>query len=204
MGSIFVSTAHFFNRIINFCVKTSFFASLLSGHKAALGVDSLYDVAIDTYSVLQMGSVELQQLKVPYSTVFKDLAADVSADKIKLNTVVTGIKFDKKTKSDHPVTVTTADGTRIAAHHVIFTASLGVLKADHEKIFKPALTPQRVKAINSVGYGSVEKLFAVYEKPFWKDINENITGLGLLWEDDQKVDQERRYVSTFIKKNFCS
>ncbi|OQV16946.1 putative Spermine oxidase [Hypsibius exemplaris] len=163
------------------------------GHKVALGVDSLYDVAIDTYNVLQMGSIELKQLNVPFTTVFKDLASSVPAKNIKLEKAVSSIVFNKKTKSDHPIQVVTEDGEKIAAHHVIFTGSLGVLKADHEKLFKPALSPSRVKAINSIGFGKVEKIWAVYEKPWWKDIQADITGFGLLWEKDLKVDKERRY-----------
>lgn len=90
----------------------------------ALGVDSLYDVSIETYNILKMSSIDLKILNAPFSTVFDNLASDIPAGKILLNTPVTGIKFDKKTKSDHPVTVTTSDGKKIAAHHVIFTGSL--------------------------------------------------------------------------------
>ena len=167
-------------------------------------MDSLYDVAIDTYSVLQMGSVELKQLNAPFSAVFKDFASNVPEKNILLNKAVTAIKFDKKTKSDHPVSVITSDGAKIAAHHVIFTGSLGVLKADHATLFKPMLSPNRIKAINSVGFGKAEKIFAVYEKPWWKEIQADITGLGLLWEKDVagKLDTHCRYVRVFSNVKF--
>lgn len=43
--------------------------------------------------------------------------------------------------------VSTADGDEYSADHVIFTASLGVLKADHEKIFVPPLPEKKRNAI---------------------------------------------------------
>lgn len=46
-----------------------------------------------------------------------------------------------------PVKVTTVAGEEYTADHVIFTASLGVLKADHEKLFEPHLPEKNKNAI---------------------------------------------------------
>ena len=46
-----------------------------------------------------------------------------------------------------PVTVVTSKGVQYLADHVIFTASLGVLKADHAKLFNPPLPESKIKVI---------------------------------------------------------
>lgn len=46
-----------------------------------------------------------------------------------------------------PVQVITQDGKSYLADHVILTPSLGVLKADYNKLFNPPLPDNKINAI---------------------------------------------------------
>ncbi|CAN9351971.1 unnamed protein product [Alternaria alternata] len=51
---------------------------------------------------------------------------------------------------------------------VVVTAPLGWLKRN-ENVFSPPLTPEISTAIQSIGYGNLEKIFIKFPKPFWDD-----------------------------------
>ena len=51
--------------------------------------------------------------------------------------------------SGNEVIVKTSDGERYSATHVIFTASLGVLKEQHSKLFIPPLPEKKKLAIKA-------------------------------------------------------
>lgn len=51
--------------------------------------------------------------------------------------------------------------------HVIVTVPLGVLKAG-QIIFEPALPARKQAAIEAIGFGQLEKLFLVFDEPFWR------------------------------------
>ncbi|XP_071798106.1 peroxisomal N(1)-acetyl-spermine/spermidine oxidase-like [Asterias amurensis] len=69
----------------------------------------------------------------------------------------------------------------ILADHVIITSSVGYLKENHLSMFQPALPADKQRAINTLGFGTVDKIFLRYEKPFWED---GLEGFQLLWEHD--------------------
>ncbi|XP_016955755.1 spermine oxidase [Drosophila biarmipes] len=57
------------------------------------------------------------------------------------------------------------NGEVITADHVICTVSLGVLKEQHEKLFVPALPAAKVRAIQGLKLGTVDKFFLEFESP---------------------------------------
>lgn len=61
-----------------------------------------------------------------------------------LNAEVSKINYDVYRGG---VRITTATGDEFFADHVIFTASLGVLKADYETLFYPPLPAAKINAI---------------------------------------------------------
>lgn len=48
------------------------------------------------------------------------------------------------------VKVSAADGKEYVADHVIFTPSLGVLKANHNQLFNPPLPEKKIKSIEVI------------------------------------------------------
>ncbi|XP_048517929.1 spermine oxidase [Dendroctonus ponderosae] len=96
--------------------------------------------------------------------------------KILLNTSVTAIS--NWTSS---VTVTTAKGTTFKADHVIFTPSVGVLKATHGEMFHPALPQKKVLAIEQTGFGAILKVILRFPSRWW-----NVDFLSFVWTPQDK------------------
>lgn len=92
------------------------------------------------------------------------------------------------------VELTCANGSIIAADHVIVTLPLGVLKANHEKLFTPSLPECKVKSIQSLGFSVVDKIFLEFSakiSPEFFDASAN--EFMLIWTDgadDEAKDDE--------------
>ncbi|KAK2608112.1 hypothetical protein N8I77_006745 [Diaporthe amygdali] len=108
-----------------------------------------------------------------FKRLVKDLAEDaVSRSDLHLNTEVILVKNAESLMnkaSEHQVWVTTRDGRTHAFDQVIITAPLGWLKHNRQ-IFSPALPPRLSQAIDSIGYGNLEKIFIRFPKAFWDDV----------------------------------
>ncbi|XP_072377080.1 peroxisomal N(1)-acetyl-spermine/spermidine oxidase-like [Diabrotica undecimpunctata] len=78
------------------------------------------------------------------------------------------------------------DSEEFCADYVIITVSLGVLKEHGDKLFCPALPTCKLEAIKCLGYGSVDKIFLDYERPFWIWSNGSIK---LAWSQKELADR---------------
>jgi monoamine oxidase len=65
------------------------------------------------------------------------------------------------------VRVRSGDGTSEEGSHVVVTVPLGVLKRDVPR-FSPALPPDRLAAIDRLGFGRYEKVALRFDEPFWR------------------------------------
>jgi len=93
------------------------------------------------------------------------------------NTEVTNIRYSTQQTN---VTVTTRDGQSYDADHVVFTGSLGVLKANHLQLFTPPVSAKKESAIENIGFGSVAKICFEFALPWWPSDYE---GLFPVWND---------------------
>ena len=102
---------------------------------------------------------------------------------------------------NHPnVMVECEDGDKYYADHVICTVPLGVLKANHSTLFEPALPDSKIKAMDSLTFGTVNKIFLYYEKPFLSpDISEVITLWSEVSENLPMEDRWYRKIYSFTK-----
>lgn len=95
---------------------------------------------------------------------------------IQLETVVETIDYRKEI-----IKIKTNQGV-FECDKVIFTASLGVLKSDVIR-FRPKLPKAKRKAIQSLGFGFMEKIILTFEEQFWNKkefvlyLNESENGL---------------------------
>lgn len=108
-------------------------------------------------------------------------------DKILLNKSVTSITGWNQ---GDQVTITTSDGEEYKADHVIFTPSLGVLKADYDKLFKPSLSQEKIEAINERGFGAILKVIMHFPQKWWNEIS----AYSLIWTLTDK--EQLKQVST--------
>ncbi|EXJ78113.1 lysine-specific histone demethylase 1 [Capronia epimyces CBS 606.96] len=72
-------------------------------------------------------------------------------------------------------TITCEDGQSIEADKVVFTAPLGVLKQQSIQ-FEPPLPQWKRDAIRRMGFGLLNKVILVFERPFW-DVDRDMFGL---------------------------
>ena len=68
----------------------------------------------------------------------------------------------------------------VICDHVVCTMSLGFLKENIKKLIEPIrLVPsEKLLAIERIGYGTVNKIFLIYDKPFWEL---NVTSFHPIW-----------------------
>ena len=69
------------------------------------------------------------------------------------------VQIQRKTGTEETVRVLTEDGERLQFDEVVCTAPLGWLKR-HPNAFDPPLPPRLRKAVDSIGYGCLEKVSA--------------------------------------------
>ncbi|KAL8721562.1 MAG: hypothetical protein Q9225_001770 [Loekoesia sp. 1 TL-2023] len=80
------------------------------------------------------------------------------------------------------------DGQVIDADRIVLTTPLGILK-EGNLVFDPPLPKWKVGPINRLGFGTLNKIILVYDRPFW-DVDQDM--FGLLRESDMpnSLDQE--------------
>ncbi|KAK9509174.1 hypothetical protein O3M35_006546 [Rhynocoris fuscipes] len=80
-----------------------------------------------------------------------------------------------------PVEVLCENGSTFLADHLICTIPLGVLKDKADSLFIPPLPPQKREAIDKLLFGTVDKIFLSYDRPF---LHPDISEVMLLWSHD--------------------
>uniref|UniRef100_A0A8W7PGH3 Amine oxidase domain-containing protein n=1 Tax=Anopheles coluzzii TaxID=1518534 RepID=A0A8W7PGH3_ANOCL len=83
-----------------------------------------------------------------------------------------------KGSSDGDVIVKAQDGTIYEADNVIVTVSLGVLKENSATMFSPALPTVNQQAITGLYFGTVNKIFVLFDAPIPEDFPNTV---HLLW-----------------------
>lgn len=99
-----------------------------------------------------------------------------------------------------PISVECEDEEWIPADHVIVTASLGVLKKNHEAMFSPSLPEEKVLAIEKLGISTTNKIFLEFAEPFWSP---ECNSIQFVWEDEAQLEQ-LVYPEEMWYKKICS
>ncbi|GLH03199.1 Protein anon-37Cs [Gryllus bimaculatus] len=81
-------------------------------------------------------------------------------------------------KTECLVKIDCEDGTSVYADHVIITCSLGYLKENYKKMFSPELPDKICKAIEDLGFATINKIYLAYEEPWW---DKDTKGFQLIW-----------------------
>ena len=114
-----------------------------------------------------------------------------SPTKLDLRTrkVVTQIEYNADTRfACESTKILCEDGDTFDADHIVLTTSLGVLK--EEKVnFDPPLPDWKKGPIQRLGFGTLNKVILVYDKPFWK-VDQDMFGLLREPEVPDSLDQE--------------
>ncbi|KRT82897.1 hypothetical protein AMK59_3208, partial [Oryctes borbonicus] len=104
------------------------------------------------------GNLLLHWKKYGFSTIF-DILMKTYPNKSEALPILKMIRFEKEVVNiswnSEQCQVHCKDGSSYNGDHVIFTASLGVLKEKHGKLFTPELPLYKSKAIKALGIGTV-------------------------------------------------
>lgn len=105
--------------------------------------------------------------------------------KIKFSKEVANIQWNPYYENKMPI-ITTTDGNKYFTDHIIFTASLGVLKDRYRSLFSPQLPKGLINAIQVMGFGNIGKVFLEFKDSFWPSDDPNWVAYGLLWTKSDK------------------
>ena len=120
----------------------------------------------------------------PFQLVVESLVESLPNDVIHVNNKVELVEWNTD-----DIRVKCTNGLTYTADHVIVTVSLGVLKScAHKSFFNPPLPLGKVKAIDSLGYGLVNKIICQFDGPLF---DKKYCALRLNWS---KEDKEREIV----------
>lgn len=104
----------------------------------------------------------------------------------------------RTTANDWPIEVSCDNGKKYFADKIICTLPLGVLKEKARTLFKPQLPVYKLEAIDRLMFGTVDKIFLEYERPF---LNPGISEVMLLWDDKGLTEAEKQDLSkTWFRK----
>ncbi|XP_011312430.1 peroxisomal N(1)-acetyl-spermine/spermidine oxidase-like [Fopius arisanus] len=176
---------------------------------SAEGADDWYKVSVfgPRDSPACPGFDEINWKEKAYSTVFDILIKRLPNPEEELP-VLNNIFLNKKVSrviyaDEGSVKVATTDASEYSADHVIFTGSLGVLKADHSTIFDPPLPEGNRKAIEQIGMGVNAKILLYYENPWWKPRDYTLTSFFWTKEDREEIEKtpEKKWMLGIIDDN---
>ncbi|KAJ0169684.1 hypothetical protein K1T71_014869 [Dendrolimus kikuchii] len=88
---------------------------------------------------------------------------------VKLNTEVVHVQWPQDPRER--VKVTTKDGTVYTADNVIITLSVGVLKECYHSLFTPMLPDAKIKAIEHISIGVMDKIILCFDQVWWKGVS---------------------------------
>ncbi|XP_071492725.1 peroxisomal N(1)-acetyl-spermine/spermidine oxidase-like isoform X1 [Diadema antillarum] len=124
-----------------------------------------------------------------YQGVISKLLEDIPESSILYNTPVARIQY--QTCGDNgkeSVVVHAEDGRTFECSHVIVTSSVGFLKENLGTFFDPPLPKDKLQVLRSLPFGTVNKIFLKYDKPFWTSEE---FGVQLMWREPSTESSER-------------
>lgn len=134
-------------------------AATIENRKAGLG---LLEFAIEDFDGEQVF------LRDGYTAVVEEVGKKI----VEQGHLKLGIEIEQIDWAGELVRVRTTDGTTYDAKRVICTLPLGVLQhhlsnVQSPALFQPALPRDKVEAVQSLGFGTLDKIFLVYNEAWW-------------------------------------
>jgi spermine oxidase len=136
---------------------------------------------------------EFCRLKYGYGRLVQYLASHIPKDRLILNELVKKIDYSSTNENyksydykNRPITIKTFNKNAnshntYTTSFAITTCSIGYLKQNHHSLFQPKLPLIKIKAIENLGFGIVDKVFVVFDKPVF---NKDFDGMNILWKEN--------------------
>ena len=142
--------------------------------------DDMNEVSLLSYTLYkECEGIDLINFKNGFKSVIDSIIEDIPREVFLLETAVKRIEICDKTqriklfiedKSNQKI-VKTFD-------HVIITASVGFLHKNFDTFFGLPLPALKTNIIKVLGFGTVDKIYLYFDKPFWKSEDK---GFQLIW-----------------------
>uniref|UniRef100_A0A0N5BC16 Amine oxidase n=1 Tax=Strongyloides papillosus TaxID=174720 RepID=A0A0N5BC16_STREA len=101
-----------------------------------------------------------------YKAILDYLTKNITKKDINFNSRIINIDYTNAKK----IALTLSNGDIITNYtKIIVTVPLGHLKKYGYSLFTPTLSKKRMKAISSLGFGNMQKIFFIYKEPFWSE-----------------------------------
>ncbi|XP_044017962.1 spermine oxidase-like isoform X1 [Aphidius gifuensis] len=110
-----------------------------------------------------------------------NMISDSLKNKVRLKSLVKQIKWQTNDEKKNPITLVMND-KKIIADCVLVTSSLGYLK-ENPDMFIPHLPDDLRMAIDSLGFGVMNKILLDFGKPWW---DPGFEGIQFLWHEENE------------------
>ncbi|TSK22762.1 Peroxisomal N(1)-acetyl-spermine/spermidine oxidase [Bagarius yarrelli] len=188
-------------------LRQALFSTLLKLECGISGTHTMDDVDLATFGMYK--SLPGLDCTFPggYEGLINQMMKELPKDIVLYNKPVKCIhwnSFYRQTSSKartHPVTVECNNGETFEADHVIVTIPLGYMKKHHNTLLDPPLPQHKLHSIQRLGFGTNNKIFLEFEKPFW---DEDCEVMFLVWEDEYDLQNPVSDMKTaWIRKMSC-
>lgn len=161
------------------------------------GCDSLNDVSLGDFGCYEDLPGVHYTIPPGFETIIDLLKKTIPKDNILLNHQVKCIYWNQSeiNKDHYDVCVECENGELFYADHVIVTVSVGVLKCAYKRMFNPPLPDEKQHAIESLGFGIVDKVMLQFDEPI---VDSDIHVVEFLWDDD--IDTKHDLANTWYRR----
>nr|CAD2159628.1 unnamed protein product [Meloidogyne enterolobii] len=127
-----------------------------------------------------------------YAPILAELVENVPVNKLNLNSRVVQIDYRGKhvrlklQKTNNDQNLMEEEWLSTHFDFVIITVPIGHLKQFSSTMFLPQLPKNKLKIIEAIGFGSMEKVFLVYDKPFWPENMTSLIALNCNYEEEEE------------------
>ncbi|ESO98426.1 hypothetical protein LOTGIDRAFT_114635 [Lottia gigantea] len=161
------------------------------------GCDNMNDVSLEEFGCYEELPGVHYTIPPGFEAVLEILKKNIPEENILLNKPVKCVNWanSDNNKSAQEVCVECENGEKFYANHVLCTVSLGVLKAACDRMFLPPLPKDKQQAIQSMGFGIVDKVILEFEETI---VESDVFRIELLWDRSQVIDNDLR--KTWMRK----
>jgi len=158
------------------------YQSFLTDMRSDYGCNSFYELNAVATSKLWDADFDGNNnvnLKNGYIKLIEYLASRVPASAIRLNERVTNINWAGSLSTVQVRNAITGNTVNYQAKYIVSSLPLGVLKNSYTSLFSPPLPVDKTNAIQRLSFGTVDKIFLVFDKPYFPETSD----VRFLWPD---------------------
>ena len=175
------------------------YQSFLTDMRSDYGCNSFYELNAVATSKLWDADFDGNNnvnLKNGYIKLIEYLASRVPASAIRLNERVTNVNWAGSLSTVQVRNAITGNTVNYQAKYVVSSLPLGVLKNSYTSLFSPPLPVDKTNAIQRLSFGTVDKIFLVFDKPYFTETSD----VKFLWPEEYESSLQSSPESEFYKK----